>query len=51
LMGKGSGEAKAGTIEMVILPPISTIGLKTDQDINDLITKVRSSIAAELNAA
>jgi 1-acyl-sn-glycerol-3-phosphate acyltransferase len=49
LMGKGSGEAKAGTIEMVIMPPISTNGLKTDLDINDLITKVRSSIAAELN--
>jgi len=49
LMGKGSGEAKAGIIEMVILPPMSTVGLKTDQDINDLITKVRSSIAAELN--
>ena len=28
---------------------MSTVGLKTDQDINDLITKVRSSIAAELN--
>jgi hypothetical protein len=48
-MGKGTGEAKTGAIEMVIMPPISTNGLKTDQDINELITKVRSSIAAELN--
>src|SRR5215510_8618850 len=48
LMGKGTGQAKAGTIEMVIMPPISTDHLNTDRDINDLITKVRGSIAAEL---
>jgi 1-acyl-sn-glycerol-3-phosphate acyltransferase len=48
LMGKGTGEAEAGTIEMVIMPPISTDHLNTDRDINDLITKVRSSIASEL---
>jgi 1-acyl-sn-glycerol-3-phosphate acyltransferase len=51
LMGKGTGEAKAGTIEMVIMPPLSTDGLRTDQDISDLIAKARGSIAAELNVA
>jgi 1-acyl-sn-glycerol-3-phosphate acyltransferase len=51
LMGKGTGEAKVGTIEMVITPPLSTEGLRTDQEISDLIAKVRGSIAAELNVA
>lgn len=48
LMGKGTGEAKSGTIEMVIMPPVHTAGLSTDEDINRLIADVRSSIAAEL---
>ena len=45
LMGKGTGEARSGTIEMVFMPPMSNRRLKTDQDINDLIARVRSSIA------
>jgi 1-acyl-sn-glycerol-3-phosphate acyltransferase len=51
LMGKGTGEAESGTIEMVIMPPISTDHLNTDQDINDLIRKARSLIGAELGVA
>jgi len=49
LMGKGTGEARSGTIEMVILPPVSTEGVETDQDMNDFIFGVRESIAGELN--
>jgi 1-acyl-sn-glycerol-3-phosphate acyltransferase len=48
LMGKGTGEAKSGTIEMVIMPPVPTKGLATDEDINKLIANVRGSIAEEL---
>jgi 1-acyl-sn-glycerol-3-phosphate acyltransferase len=48
LMGKGTGEARPGTIEMVILPPVETKGLSTDEDIEKLIGRVRASIATEL---
>jgi len=48
LMGKGTGEAKSGTIEMVLLPPVSTKEITTDDDINRLIANVRGSIAKEL---
>lgn len=48
LMGKGTGEARPGTIEMVILPPVETAGLSTDEDIEHLIARVHASIAAEL---
>ena len=51
LMGKGAGEARPGTIEMVILPPVETAGLSTDEDIERLITRTRASIAAELGVA
>jgi len=49
LMGKGTGEACSGTIEMVILPPVSTDGVESDQDMTDFIAGVRESIAGELN--
>lgn len=48
LMGKGTGEAKGGTIEMVIMPPVSTEGVESDQDMVDLIGKIRTSISQEL---
>ena len=48
LMGKGTGEASSGTIEMVILPPVQTAGVSTDQEINDLVYEVRQQIAATL---
>ena len=51
LMGKGTGEAKSGTIEMVIMPPLDTEGLQSDQDINDFIATVRSQIAKELSVS
>jgi 1-acyl-sn-glycerol-3-phosphate acyltransferase len=48
LMGKGTGEARSGTIEFVILPSVSTAGCSTDEEIRGLVEKVRSLIAAEL---
>src|SRR3982750_2878973 len=44
LMGKGTGEARSGTIEMVLMPPVSTKDIATDDDINKLIANVRGSI-------
>ncbi|HEU4768053.1 MAG TPA: lysophospholipid acyltransferase family protein [Pyrinomonadaceae bacterium] len=48
LMGKGTGEARSGTLEMVFLPPVEMTGVSTDEDMNNLITEVRNSVAAEL---
>ncbi|HEU5459272.1 MAG TPA: lysophospholipid acyltransferase family protein [Pyrinomonadaceae bacterium] len=48
LMGKGTGEARAGTIEMVMLSPVETVGVSTDEDVNELIASVRARIASEL---
>ena len=48
LMGKGTGEARSGEIEMVFLPPVETENVKTDQDIDQLIFDVRAAVAAEL---
>jgi 1-acyl-sn-glycerol-3-phosphate acyltransferase len=50
LMGKGTGEARAGTLEMVLLPPVATAGVETDEDMNRFISSVRASIAAELKS-
>jgi len=51
LMGKGTGEARTGTIEMVILSPVSTNELTSEEDINDLSVNVRAQIAKELHVA
>ncbi|MDQ1524808.1 MAG: 1-acyl-sn-glycerol-3-phosphate acyltransferase [Pyrinomonadaceae bacterium] len=48
LMGKGEGTARPGLIEMVILPPIETKGLSTDEDVRRLSTDVRARVAEEL---
>ena len=48
LMGKGTGTARAGTIEMVILPPIETEGLSADEDVKRLTVEVRARVAEEL---
>ena len=48
LMGKGEGTARAGTIEMVILPPVETAGLSTDEDVRRLSAEVRERVAEEL---
>jgi 1-acyl-sn-glycerol-3-phosphate acyltransferase len=51
LMGKGTGEARGGTIEMVMMPPVETVSVLTDDDMNQLIADVRAKIAAELHRA
>ena len=48
LMGKGTGEARAGTIEMVFMKPIDTVNRTTDEAIDQLIAEARQVIAAEL---
>ena len=48
LMGKGTGEARSGTLEMVLLKPIDTNGLTTDDDIDRLVADVHALIAKEL---
>jgi len=47
-MGKGTGEARSGTLEMMILPPVETTDRTTDEAINELISAVRESIAKQL---
>jgi 1-acyl-sn-glycerol-3-phosphate acyltransferase len=49
LMGKGTGEARPGTIEMVLLPPIDSVNRTSDEDIDRLIAETRDVIAAELD--
>jgi 1-acyl-sn-glycerol-3-phosphate acyltransferase len=48
MMGKKRGVAYAGTVEMVLLPPIETKGMTTE-DLMPLLKKVRGMIAEELN--
>jgi hypothetical protein len=50
-MGKGTGQAKAGTIEMVMLPPIPTVGCSTDEAVKRLVDRVQEIICQELEAA
>jgi 1-acyl-sn-glycerol-3-phosphate acyltransferase len=50
LMGKGTGEARSGILEMVILPPVETTNRTTDEAINALVSEVRQSIANELSS-
>jgi 1-acyl-sn-glycerol-3-phosphate acyltransferase len=48
LMGKGTGEARPGTIEMVMFPPMTTAGYSTDDDVKELIKRVQWLIGQEL---
>ena len=48
LMGKGTGEARAGTLEMVLMSPVEMVDVSTDEDMNELIAGVRARIATEL---
>jgi 1-acyl-sn-glycerol-3-phosphate acyltransferase len=48
LMGKGTGVARPGVIEMVVLAPIPTADLTTDEEIKRLAEEVRARVAAEL---
>ena len=48
LMGKGTGEAWPGTIEMVFLPPVETAWVRDDNDLNALVQQIQSMIMKEL---
>lgn len=48
LMGKKQGVAYAGTIEMVLLPPIETEGKTAKDDLMDLLVTAREAVACEL---
>ena len=48
LMGKGRGEAWPGTIEMVLLPPVATSQVKTDEDLDELVANVQQMIMNEI---
>lgn len=48
LMGKGAGEARSGTLEMVFMEPIDTMNRTSDEAIDLLIAEARQAIADEL---
>jgi len=48
LMGKGTGVARPGTMELVILDPIETTGLSADEDIKRLAQRTNALVAEEL---
>lgn len=48
LMGKGTGTARPGVVEMVLLPPIETEGLDTDEEVKALAVRTRALVAEEL---
>ena len=49
LMGKGTGETRSGTLEIVFMAPVDMSSVVSDEDMNSLITEVRNRIAAELD--
>lgn len=48
LMGKGTGEARSGEIEMIFMRPIDTVDRTSDEAIDILIAEARQVIANEL---
>src|SRR6266403_32857 len=48
LMGKGTGEAWPGTIEMVMFRPVETNWVSTDEDLQKLVDQVQGMIMKEL---
>lgn len=48
LMGKGTGEAWPGTIEMVMLRPVATSWVSSDDDLQQLVQQVQQAIMKEL---
>jgi len=51
MMGKGTGEARPGTIEMVMLAPVSTEGCASDEDVRKLVNRVHAMIGDELEVS
>lgn len=50
MMGKRTGVAYAGEIEMVLLPPIETTSLNAENDLAELMQKTRAAIADKLHS-
>jgi 1-acyl-sn-glycerol-3-phosphate acyltransferase len=48
LMGRGTGEAWPGTIEMVMFPPVETSWVSSDDDLRKLVEQVQQTIMKEL---
>lgn len=48
LMGRGTGVAWPGTIEMVMLPPVETTNVSGEEGLNNLVEKVQGMIMREL---
>jgi hypothetical protein len=48
LMGRGTGEAWPGTIDMVMMAPEDTSWVKTDEDLEALVKQVQKTIMREL---
>ncbi len=48
LMGKGTGTARPGTVEMVVLPPVETAWAATEEDVRRLAEQTNALIAVEL---
>ena len=48
LMGKGTGEAWPGTIEMVLFSPVETAWVSSDEDLQNLVDQVQGMIMKEL---
>jgi 1-acyl-sn-glycerol-3-phosphate acyltransferase len=51
LMGKGTGVARPGVIELVLLPPLPTADRTTDEEIKLLAEETRARIAEELKVS
>lgn len=51
MMGKRTGVAFAGTIEMVLLPPIETAGLDAENHLINVMSQTREAVASELARA
>jgi 1-acyl-sn-glycerol-3-phosphate acyltransferase len=49
MMGKKTGVAHTGEIEMILLPPIETKNLSAEKDLMNLLKQTRAAIAEELN--
>ncbi len=47
-MGKGTGTARPGNFEMVVLPPVETAWAETDDDVRRLAEQVNALVAEEL---
>jgi len=48
LMGRGTGEAWPGSIEMVMMPPVDTSWVNIDEDLDALVRQVQGLIMKEL---